>query len=140
MHPPRQSFLFLFLGHNFVLHMAAAVRRKKQVACGREPLPLLCTRRRAGPQRAAGHPRRAWPVPARDRLQVRPHRGDEGRCFPETAPAECVDATRSDASAAQGAGGANADVLQGFYSQLEFCGGTSLGAQNRVCPHNVCQQ
>ena len=63
--------------------------------------PLLRTRRRAGPQRA----HRAWPVPAQDRLQVRPHRGEERRRFPETAPAECVDATRSDAAAAQGAGG-----------------------------------
>ena len=86
--------LYLFLMHNFVLHMAAAVpqvrrSRSGQVAYGREPLPLLRTRRRAG-QQVEAHPHRPRPVLARDRLQVLPHREEEGRRrFHETAPAEC---------------------------------------------------
>ena len=71
------------------------------VACSREPFPLLLTRQRPGPQVGA-HPHRPRPVPASDRLQMSPHRGEEGCRFPETAPAECAHATKRDAAAGGG--------------------------------------
>ena len=125
--------------HNFVLHMAAAVRRSRsgQVASGREPLPLLRTRRRAG-QQVGAHPHRPRPVPARDRLQVLPHRGEEGRRFPETAPAECDEKRCCGWRRRRRERGANDDVPRGLASQLEFCGGPSLGAQNWVHAHTKC--
>ena len=68
--------------------------------------PAAVTSRRACPQVGA-HPHRPWPVPAQDRLQVRPHRWEEGSCVPEIAHAECVDATRSSAVAGGGPTAAN---------------------------------
>ena len=99
--------------HNFVLHIAAAVRRSRsgQVASGREPLPLLRTRRRAG-QQVGAHPHRARPVTARDRLQVLPHRGKEGSRFPETAASpRLLNAMRSDAAVGGGGAGSGGPTM-----------------------------
>ena len=91
------------------------------------------------------HPHRPRPVPARDRLQVLPHNGEEGRSFPETAPAESVDATRSDAAAGGGGAGsggptptccgAAGPLLTTESLRRHLVGRSKLG----VSSYNMCQ-